>query len=296
VVDQKGGQDLETGFDHLSERVVAVGVDESPESTAAARYAVRAANDRGLDLLLVHAYLQPNFTIPVDQRSLDACREPAERLVRQVAAQLVLPNTMRILADVQPQMPASLLLEVARRVPLLVVGQDHPTWDKRLLFGRVAAQVAQRSDCPVAVVPSGWRLISTDSHHPVVIALEGTSPARPALLFAFKQAVAAGSRLVALHVTPYRSRQADITERTASLTELLAGWKQDYPGVNVDVLVVRGDEEESLLRWSNSAAAVVVERPHWHWWNPWTHSMIGTVLSRTPCPLIIVPQESTTPR
>jgi hypothetical protein len=116
------------------------------------------------------------------------------------------------------------------------------------------------------------------------------------LHFAFKQAVAAGSRLVALHVTPYRSRQADITERTASLTELLAGWKQDYPGVNVDVLVVRGDEEESLLRWSNSAAAVVVERPHWHWWNPWTHSMIGTVLSRTPCPLIIVPQESTTPR
>jgi nucleotide-binding universal stress UspA family protein len=287
---------METGFDYLSERVVAVGVDESPESAAATRFAVRAANDRGLDLLLIHAYLQPNFTIPVDQRTLDACRESAERLVRQVAAQLVLPNTMRIRSEVQPRMPASLLLDVARRVPLLVVGQDHPTWDKRLLFGRVAAQVAQRSDCPVAVVPSGWRVISTDSHHPVVIALEGTSPARPALHFAFEQAVAGGSRLVALHVTPYRSRQADITERTASLTELLAGWKQDYPGVNVDVLVVRGDEEGSLLRWSNSAAAVVVERPHRHWWNPWTHSVIGTVLSRTHCPLIIVPQVSATLR
>jgi nucleotide-binding universal stress UspA family protein len=287
---------MEIDFDHQNERVVAVGVDEAPESAAAARYAVQAANNRRLHLLLVHAYLTPNFTIPVDQRTLDASREPAERLVRHVAAQLDLPTTMRILAEVQPRTPASLLLEVAHRVPLLVVGQDHPTWDKRLLFGRVAAYVAQRSDCPVAVVPSGWRVISTGSHHPVVIALEGTSPSRPALHFAFEQAVAEGSRLVALHVTPYRSHQADIDELTAILTELLASWKQDYPDVNADVLVVRGDEEESLVRWSNSAAAVVVERPHRHWWNPWTHSMIGTVLSRTHCPLIIVPKDSTPPR
>src|SRR3712207_3757167 len=132
---------MAASVDSPSDRVVAVGVDESPESVAAARYAVRAASDRGLDLLLVHGYLQPNFAVPVDQRILDAVREPADRLVGQVAAQLVVPSSMRILADVRPQLPVSLLLDVARRVPLLVVGQDHPTWDKRLLFGRVAAQV-----------------------------------------------------------------------------------------------------------------------------------------------------------
>jgi nucleotide-binding universal stress UspA family protein len=285
---------MESSADRLSGRAVAVGVDGSPESIATARYAVQAAADRGLDLLLVHAYLLPNFTVPVDHRILDASREPAERLVKQVAAQLVVPSTMRILAEVQPKTPASLLLEVAHRVPLLVVGQDHPTWEKRLLFGRVAAQVAQRSDCPVVVVPAGWRVNSTDSRHPVVIALEATSPAWVALHLAFEQALNGGHRLVALHVTPYRSHQTDLDEQTASLTEMLAGWKQDYPGVHVDVLVVRGDEDESLLRWSNSAAAVVVERPHRHWWNPWTHTAIGTVLNRTHCPLIIVPQESST--
>ena len=286
---------MQTSVDRLSGRVVAVGVDGSPESVATARYAVRAAADRGLDLLLVHAYLLPNFVVPVDQRFLDTSREPAERLVRQVAAQLVVPSTTRILTEVQPKLPASLLLEVAHRVPLLVVGQGHPTWDERLLFGRVAAQVAQRSDCPVVVVPAGWRVNSTDSHHPVVIALERNSPARLALHLAFEQALTEGSRLVALHVTPYRSHQTDIGEQTASLTEMLADWKQDYPEVHVDLLVVRGDEDESLLRWSNSAAAVVVERPHRHWWNPWTHSAIGALLSRTHCPLIIVPQESSTP-
>jgi nucleotide-binding universal stress UspA family protein len=284
---------MQTRVDHrLSDRVVAVGVDESSESVAAARFAVRAANDRGLDLLLVHAYQEPDLTIPVDQAVLDAFREPAERLVGRVASQLVVPSTMRILSDIQPLTPVALLLEVARRAPLLVVGQDHPTWDRRLLFGRVASRVAERSECPVVVVPAGWRASSTDRHDPVVIALEGTSSSRMALRLAFEQAVAGGSRLVALHVTPYRSDQSDIDERTASLTEMLAGWKQDYPGVPVDVLVVRGDEDESLLRWSDSAAAVVVERPHRHWWNPWTHSAIGNVLSRTHGPLIIVPQEA----
>src|SRR5687768_8589420 len=120
---RKATIEMETSVDRLSDRVVAVGVDESSESVAAARYAVRAASDRGLDLLLVHAYLQPNFTVPVDQRIIDASRGPAERLVEQVAAQLVVPSTMRILTDVQPQMPVSMLLDVARRVPLLVVGQ-----------------------------------------------------------------------------------------------------------------------------------------------------------------------------
>jgi nucleotide-binding universal stress UspA family protein len=213
----------------------------------------------------------------------------------QVAAQLVVPSSMRILTDVRPQTPVSLLLDVARLVPLLVVGQDHPTWDERLLFGRVAAQVARRSECPIVVVPSGWRVESLHYHRPVVIALEGTSPAKAAIHLAFEQAVAADNELVALHVTPYRSNQGDIDEQRANLTEMLAGWKQDYPEVQVDVLVVRGDEDESLLRWTNSAAAaVVIERPHRHWWNPWTHSAISTVLRRTHCPLIIVPQEPAT--
>jgi nucleotide-binding universal stress UspA family protein len=285
---------MHTDVDFLGDRVVAVGVDESSESVAAARYAVRAASDRRLDLLLVHAYLPPTLTVPADQRILYACRESADRLVQQVAAQLAVPGSMRILTDVRPQTPVSLLLDLARLVPLLVVGQDHATWDERVLLGRVAAEVARRSECPIVVVPSGWRVDSLDSHRPVVVALEGTSPAKVALRLAFEQAVAAGGRLVALHVIPYRSDQADIDEHQASLTEMLAGWKQDFPGVQVEVLVVRGDEEESLLRWSNSAAAVVVERPHRHWWSPWTHSALGAVLSRTHCPMIIVPQEAAT--
>lgn len=44
---------MEIGSDQSAQRMVTAGVDGSPESVAAARYAVMAASDRGLDLLLV---------------------------------------------------------------------------------------------------------------------------------------------------------------------------------------------------------------------------------------------------
>ena len=50
---------MDLGSDQSGQRMVAAGVDGSPESVAAARYAVQAASDRGLDLLLVHAYELP---------------------------------------------------------------------------------------------------------------------------------------------------------------------------------------------------------------------------------------------
>jgi nucleotide-binding universal stress UspA family protein len=263
--------------DQFGERIMAVGVDGSPESVAAARYAVQAASQRGFDLLLVHAYDLPSVHVPVDSALLNAFHESADRLVANVAAQLVVPSTMRIQTAVQPALPTELLVLVSGRVPLLVVGQDHLTWGKRLMFGRVASQVAQRSECPVVVVPGGWRESPAGSDHPVVVALHEDSSAQAAL--------------TALHAASGRSHQTKIAEQAASMTEQLAGWKQDYPGVKVDSEVVVGEEDASLLQWSRSAAVLVVERPQQHWWNSWTHSVVGAVLKQTHCPLIVVPHE-----
>ena len=281
---------MDPGSDQFGGRMVAVGVDGSPESVAAARYAVQAASQRGFDLLLVHAYELPAINVPVDSALLDACRESAHRLVADLAAQLVVPSTMRIHTYIQPALPAGLLLLAAQRVPLLVVGQDHLTWGERLMFGRVASQVAQSAGCPIVVVPGGWQANKTAADHPVVVALHEDSPAEAALRLAFEQAELLGTGLMALHAAPGRSRHAKIAEQEASLTEQLAGWKQDYPGVKVDSAVVVGEEDASLLQWSKSAAVLVVERPHRHWWNSWTHSVVGSVLRQTQCPLIVVPQ------
>jgi nucleotide-binding universal stress UspA family protein len=285
------GVGMDFDSDQFEERIVAVGVEGSAESVAAARYAVQAASQRGFDLLLVHAYDLPSVHVPVDSALLDAFQESAHRLVANVAAQLVVPSTMRIQTSIQPALSTELLLLVARRVPLLVVGQDHLTWGERMTFGRVASQVAQRSNCPVVVVPGSWRESPAGSDHPVVVALHEDSSAAAALRLAFEQAELLDTWLMALLAAPGRSHQTKIADEAASLTEQLAGWKQDYPGVRVKSEVVVGEEDASLLQWSKSAAVLVVERPHRHWWNSWTHSVVGSVLQQTQCPLIVVPHE-----
>jgi nucleotide-binding universal stress UspA family protein len=275
----------------LSSGLVAAGVDGSAESLAAARYAVSAASDRGADLLLVHAYEMPAVSVPVEYEILDDFRQRARQLVADVEGQLVVPGGMRIESLIQEDLPASLLLRVAQRVPFLAVGQDHLTWAERMMFGRVASQVAERSDCPVAVVPGGWRVTKTGSHHPVVVAIEGTSPARAALQIAFEQAALLGTGLVALHAAPHGAPDTEVAKQQASQAErFLAGWKEDYPDITVEILIVLGDQDANLLRWSRTAATLVLERPHRHWWNPWTHSVASAVLKQTHCPLIIVPQ------
>jgi nucleotide-binding universal stress UspA family protein len=129
------------------------------------------------------------------------------------------------------------------------------------------------------------------SNQPVVVALHGDSAAETALHMAFEEAHRLDTRLIALHASPHGSPEAEIAEQTANLTEQLAGWKQDYPEVNVDSVVVVGDEDAKLLQWSRSAAVVIVERPRRHWWNSWTHSVVGEVLKQTHCPLIVVPYD-----
>jgi nucleotide-binding universal stress UspA family protein len=272
-------------------RMVAVGVDGSAESAAAARYAVKAATERGLNVLLVHAYEPPAVNVPLDQSILDSCRRRAEQQVAQVAAQLVVPSDMMINTWVPSGSRTAVLLHVARLVPILVVGQDHPSWGERLVFGRVASQVAQRAECPVVVVPAGWHASRMAERHPVVVALEGDSPAQGVLEFAFEQATFLGTGLVALHAAPSGARSEDIAMETANLTELLAGWKQDYPQLRVDSVVIPGDEDATLLRWSKSAAVLLVQRPQRHWWKPSTHSVISAVLQQTRCPLILVPAD-----
>src|SRR5215204_5337936 len=170
----------------LNDQVVAVGVDGSPEALAAARYAVRAADFRGLNLLMVHAYELPPLDVPMDQGILEACHQAARNLMADVAAQLVVPPHMRIDTVVQPDSPVVLLDDVSRTVPLLVVGQDHLGWGERLTFGAVASHVGQKAQCPVVVVPGGWQAPKSAERHPVVVALDEDTPRDAVLTAAFK--------------------------------------------------------------------------------------------------------------
>ena len=67
--------------------------------------------------------------------------------------------------------------------------------------------------------------------------------------------------------------------------------KQDHPNVTVSTVVVSGDPDVQLVRWSRSAAVLVVGRPHQSGWSSWVlFDRSQCDESGTCCPLIIAPQ------
>jgi nucleotide-binding universal stress UspA family protein len=70
----------------------------------------------------------------------------------------------------------------------------------------------------------------------------------------------------------------------------LANWEQDHSDVAVCTAVVSGDRDAQLLRWSRSAAVLVVGHPHRRGWGDWTRSVARSVMRQTHCPLIVAPQ------
>jgi nucleotide-binding universal stress UspA family protein len=188
-----------------------------------------------------------------------------------------------------------MLADAASRATMLVLGRDHVSWGERLLMGAVTSQIAGHVDCPLIVVPSGWHARQAWPPQPVVVALDGETAAKPVLNLAFEEARLRHTRLVVLHAEPMSASDRDVTAARLDLEILLAGWKQDHPDVAISTAIVSGDADAQLVRWSRSAAVLVVGRPHQHGWGSWTRSVARSVMKRTHCPLIVAPQATAEP-
>jgi nucleotide-binding universal stress UspA family protein len=271
--------------------VVVAGIDGSSEALAAARYAAAAAEMRGCNLLLVHAFPAPP---PLSARemvaALSASRTAAEKLMVGVAAQLVIPQRVHVHTLAEPGDPTAVLKVVARWAEMLVLGRDNVSWGERVLLGAVTSQVARRVACPLVVVPRGWRPGHVGKPRPVVVALDGETSAESVLGVAFREAQLRRTRLLVLHAEPMGKSARDVVAAGFDLAALLAKWKQGHPGVSVSTAMVSGDPDAQLVRWSRSAALLVVGRPHLPGWGSWIRSVARNVMRQTHCPLVIAPQ------
>jgi nucleotide-binding universal stress UspA family protein len=270
--------------------LLVVGLDRSAESLAAARYAASEAEMRGCDILLVHAFPAAPANAPEMEAVWSASRTSAEQLVASVAAQLAISPRVHIHTLAEPGDPMAVLEDVARQGEMLVLGRDHVSWGKRVLQGKVTSHVTRRVTCPVVVVPRGWRTGHVGKPPPVVVALDGQTNAESALSLAFREAQLRATRLVVLHAEPIGTSARDVAAAGFDLAVLLAKWKQDHPDVTVSTVLVSGDPDVQLVRWSRSATVLVVGRPHQRGWGSWVRSIARNVMSRTRCPLIIAPQ------
>jgi|GEM_PF-174020 len=270
--------------------LVVAGIDGSAESLAAARYAEAVAEMRGCDLLLVHVFAPPPpLTARETVAAMSASREEAEKLVATVAAQLPISRRGHVRTLVEPGDATAVLKIAAGQSEMLVLGRDDVSWGERVLRGAVTSQVAPRVACPLVVVPRGWHTGHVGKPQPVVVALDAETSAESALDVAFQEAQLRQTRLVVLHAEPIGTSARDVEAAGFDLAVQLSKWKQDHPDVTVSTTLVSGDPDAELVRWSRSAAVLVVGRPHQSGWGSWIRSVAGHVMRQTHCPLMIAP-------
>jgi nucleotide-binding universal stress UspA family protein len=271
--------------------MIIVGVDASAEAEAAAQWAVREAELRKADVMLVHAYELP--LVPASARAATAARGRQERqaLLDKVAGSLVLPPTMHLDQLIEIGTPEYLLPRLSEQAELTVLGQDHPALGGHMPLGHTASTVASMSRHPVVAVPRGWTARPHDQR-PIAVAIDGRHPSLSTLGYAFTEASLRQVPVLVVHSAPL-AELADGEQNTRlNVAEILASWKADYPDVAVDSSLLAGPPRDTVASASADAQLLVVGVPYrGREWTRWIRSVARAVLNRASCPVAVIPQQ-----
>lgn len=140
--------------------VILVGVDGSPESRAALRWAMEEAAHRGARVEAMLAYHQEPVIVPDVPMGLDPYgempqRHPARELheaVQQVRATML--HAPDVAECVVVGDAADHLTDASKHAELLVIGTRGRGAVREFLSQGVAAACLRNAECPVVVIPS----------------------------------------------------------------------------------------------------------------------------------------------
>jgi nucleotide-binding universal stress UspA family protein len=247
--------------------VILVGVDGSPQSLAAARWAATEAVRRRRSLELLHSTYLPiigdpesgypaNFTEYVD----DQGHRLLERAVREITA--VHPD-LDVSVVLTRSDPRRALVDASEDVALTVVGSLGNGRVREVLLGSVALYVTAHGQSPVAVVPYDM----DPRQGPVLVGVDGRPNSEAAVGLAFDEASVRGAELVAVMAVdnlagpdigrrPITFDAGESQEERAVISEQLVGWAEKYPDVPVREYIFRGRPAECLLCYAGHAPLV----------------------------------------
>ncbi|MFD0418706.1 universal stress protein [Streptomyces sp. NPDC127108] len=280
------------------ERTLCTGVDGSPESLAAARWAAAEAVLRDARLHLIHvADHGPNEPGPagaVARRRARLVLDEAEEQVRSVC-----PSVR--LSDEHAGGPATAaLLRAADDAVMTVLGSRGLGAVKGLLVGSVAQGVLARTVRPAVLVRAAER----QSNDAVVLGIDVAEQCDEVIDFAFSSALAHRAPLRVVHAW-HDPSPADIDPGDRALAEqpkrvrewqgfvdaVLRPWRLKHPDVAVTETVEKGHPAPMLLDAATDAGLLVVgrhvrEHPHI---GSQTGSVTHHVIHHATCPVAVVP-------
>ena len=251
---------------------VVLGVDESVLEGRALRWAAEQAHLEGRRLMLVNA-CGPVSGVPRQYGMGAMAGASPDRRRRGVAVlgraraelRLTMPD-VDIDLMFQVAEPRTLLIELSESAHLLVLGSRGRGSVRSHLLGSVGLALLRHSACPVVVHRPGR---PGRVRRGVVVALDVTEDSTAVLHFAFRQASFRRRPLKIVHFVhdvrpalvggPLVGDLSESTELEAPrVAEALAGFREQFPDVHVDVETPRGAPAEGLAALSNTADLTVV--------------------------------------
>ncbi|MFF3890077.1 universal stress protein [Streptomyces sp. NPDC001914] len=283
-----------------------MGLDGSPESLAAARWAAEEAEKRRLGLRLLHAWpmLAPepaHAAAEVDQNYW------ARRLVHTAQAELRARHPgLTVIGNLVPEDAQDALLKAASESEMLVLGSRGMEAVESYFLGDVSMPVVARADRPVVLVraePAEEEVRSTSSRR-VVVALKLHGSGQELLDFAFRTAAAREVPLLAVHgrSLPLHARMpwgADhevsetmTREAQQELTKVLRPLHAKYPQVQVSESIRLMSPGKAVLQAAEGATLLVVgRRTHRHGIAPHLGPVAHAALHHGRCPVAVVPHD-----
>jgi hypothetical protein len=154
---------------------------------------------------------------------------------------------------------------------------------ERLFDGTVTERLVQHAPIPVAIVPEvSW---PAGQRSGVVLALDVRELAPGPIRFAFEEATRRHTDLHVVHVAPAGTTESEVKVLRAQIAEILAGWPERYPNVNLSRQLTHGAPDEGCLREGEAAELLVLGR---HSGAP-THPVLAQFARLTHRPCVVVP-------
>lgn len=283
---------------------IVVGVDGTADSGRALEYAVQEARRHGCGLRLVHATSEASMAVPMlPMIALETMLELGHRFVEEAASRAgELAPELEVTTEVLPGVRGPALAQAGEDARMVVLGHRHLPAMERVLRHSTTNGTIAHAHCPVVSVPASWT--REETHGVVLVGVDDSQAAQDALATAFAEASARGARLTALHSWRFPSAYDDLIasrigmnewrdRATRELDRTLAPWRELYPEVVTDVVVVHDDPAHALASASYTADLAVVGRSGSG--GPLSFHVGGiarAMLRTSRCPVVIVPVQS----
>ena len=258
---------------HFTMSVILVGVDGSPASLNAVRWAASTAAIEGADLKIVSAYTTttsdyaPGLVIPQDV--IDAIRGEVSKYVQDgaAAAREVAPD-IEITGSIAEGDAARVMIDFSEDASAVVLGSRGLGGIKGLFLGSVSTSVAAHAKSRVVIVPPEAKINDGGA---VVVGVDDSKISDPAVAEAYRQADLRKAELVAVHTwTPLdadalhgfglSSDEIDEMSNQAveAVAQRMAGYSTDYPDVEVKRVVIPEEPGKAILDAAGDTAALIV--------------------------------------